>query len=61
MDKFPSSRTDTQRMGALELETVALRELLFRRQAGGFVRAEQMVVRLAGMVARKRRELGVLS
>ena len=51
--------TDEQRMGAEELETTALRELLSRRRASGFVGAEQMDVRLAAMVARKRRELGV--
>lgn len=58
---MPSSRlsfTDRQRMGAEELETAALRELLSRRRTGEFVGAEQMDVRLAAMVARKRRELG---
>ena len=61
MVKSSNSRTGKQRMGAEELETAALRELLSRRQAGEFVGAEQMDVRLAGMVARKRRtqrELG---
>ena len=62
--KMPSSRlsfTDKRRMGAEGLETAALRELLSRRRAGEFVGAEQMDVRLARMVAKKRRiqrELG---
>ena len=55
MVKSSISLTDKQRMGAEELETEALRELLSRRRASEFVGAEQMDVRLAGMVARKRR------
>ena len=61
MVKSSISRTDKQRMGAEELETAALRELLSRRRAGEFVGAEQMDLRLARMVARNRhtqRELG---
>ena len=61
MVKSSISLTDKQRMGAEGLETAALRELLSRRRAGEFVGAEQMDVRLARMVAKKRRiqrELG---
>ena len=61
MVKSSISRTDKQRMGAEELETAALRELLSRRRAGEFVGAEQMDLRLARIVARNRhtqRELG---
>ena len=61
MVKSLISLTDKQRMGAEDLETAALRELLLRRRAGEFVGAEQMDVRLARMVAKKRRirrELG---
>ena len=50
-----------QRMDAEELETEALRELLSRRRKGAFVAAEQMDVRLAGMVAKKRRAHGIPS
>ena len=49
-----------QRMDAEELET-ALRELLSRRRKGAFVGAEAMDMRLAGMVADKRRAHGLPS
>ena len=42
-------------MDVKELETAALRELLSRRRKGVFVDAEAMDMRLAGMVADKRR------
>ena len=44
-----------RRMDAEELETAALRELLSRRRKGTFVDAQGMDVRLAEMVADKRR------
>ena len=47
-----------QRVDAEELETAALRELLSRRRKGAFVGAEAMDMRLAGMVADKRRAHG---
>ena len=50
-----------QRMDAEELETAALRELLSRRRKSGFVGAEGMDTRLAGMIADKRRAHGLLS
>ena len=49
-----------QRIDAKELETVALRELLFRRRAGTFVKAEQLDGRLARMVAEKRCAQGLV-
>ena len=48
-----------QRMDAEELETAALRELLSRRREGAFVSAKDMDVRLAEMVAGKRRVHGL--
>ena len=50
-----------QRVNAEELETAALRELLSRRRRGTFVGADAMDVRLAGMVADKRRAHGLPS
>ena len=50
-----------QRMDAEELETAALRELLSRRRKGAFVGAEAIDMRLAGMVADKRRAHGLPS
>jgi len=50
-----------RRMDAEELETAALRELLSRRRQGTFVGAQGMDVRLAGMVAGKRRAHGLPS
>ncbi len=47
-----------QRMDAEELETAVLRELLSRRREGAFVSAEAMDVRLAGVIATKRRAHG---
>ena len=44
-----------QRMEAEELETATLRAVLSRRREGAFVDAEGMDVRLAGMIANKRR------
>ena len=49
-----------QRMDAEELETAALRELLSRRRAGTFVRAEQLDGLLARMVAEKRCAQGLV-
>ena len=50
-----------QRVDAEELETAALRELLSRRRRGTFVGADAMDVRLAAMVADKRRAHGLPS
>ncbi|MCY4212602.1 MAG: type II toxin-antitoxin system ParD family antitoxin [Gammaproteobacteria bacterium] len=50
-----------QRMDAEDVETAALRELLSRRRAGAFVKAEQLDVRLARIVAGKRRAQGIPS
>ena len=47
-----------QRMDAEELETAALRELLSWRREGAFVSAAAMGVRLAGVIATKRRAHG---
>lgn len=48
-------------MDAEEVETAALREILSRRRRGGFVDADGMDARLAGIVAGKRRADGELS
>ena len=48
-----------QRMDAEEPETAAVRELLSRRRKGAFVSAKDMDVRLAEMVAGKRRVHGL--
>ncbi len=50
-----------QRAETEELETAALRELLSRRRKGAFVDGARMDMRLAGMVADKRRAHGLPS
>ena len=50
-----------RRMDAEEVETAALRELLFRRREGTFVGAREVDARLAAMVADKRRAHGLPS
>ena len=49
-----------QRMDAEELGSAALRELLSRRRAGAFVKAEQLDGLLARMVAEKRCAQGLV-
>ena len=50
-----------QRMDAEEIATAAVRELLTRRRQGGFVDAQGMDARLAGLLADKRRAHGLPS
>ena len=50
-----------QTVGAEENETSALRQILSRRRKGGFIGADAMDTRLAGMFADKRRVHGIPS
>ena len=50
-----------QRSNAEELETAALRELLSRRRKDERISAERMDTRLCGVIADKRRALGLPS